>query len=130
MSLGVSCWIACACCCIPRRIVSPRKAENIFFIVCTIQCEDLILPKPQSFPSMVGKQLSSPARAFGVVLRRQRRARHLSQEALALEAGLQRNYVSLIELGRNQPTISTLLFKYRLTPAKVHIRRVTLLRLS
>jgi transcriptional regulator with XRE-family HTH domain len=57
---------------------------------------------------MVGKQLSSPARAFGVVLRRQRRARHLSQEALALEAGLQRNYLSLIELGRNQPTISTL----------------------
>ena len=31
----------------------------------------------------------------------------MSQEALAFEAGIQRNYVSLIELGRNQPTITT-----------------------
>jgi transcriptional regulator with XRE-family HTH domain len=55
---------------------------------------------------MVGNPDSSIAKAFGLVLRRQRKARGLSQEALALEAGVQRNYVSLIELGRNQPTIS------------------------
>ena len=32
----------------------------------------------------------------------------LSQEALALEADLQRNYISLIERGINQPTITTI----------------------
>lgn len=29
----------------------------------------------------------------------------MSQEQLAFKAGIQRNYLSLIELGRNQPTI-------------------------
>ena len=33
----------------------------------------------------------------------------MSQEALALEADLQRNYISLIERGVNQPTITTIL---------------------
>jgi transcriptional regulator with XRE-family HTH domain len=46
----------------------------------------------------------------------------LSQEALALDAGLQRNYVSLMELGRNQPTITTI-FKLatslKIKPAKL-----------
>ncbi len=32
----------------------------------------------------------------------------LSQEKLALEANIQRNYVSLIERGINQPTVSTI----------------------
>jgi transcriptional regulator with XRE-family HTH domain len=32
----------------------------------------------------------------------------LSQEALAYEAEVQRNFVSLIERGHNQPSISTL----------------------
>lgn len=32
----------------------------------------------------------------------------MSQEALALEANIQRNFVSLIERGRNQPTITTI----------------------
>jgi len=44
------------------------------------------------------------------VLRALRVERGLSQEALALEAGVQRNYVSLIERGVNQPTI-TIIFK-------------------
>ena len=43
-----------------------------------------------------------------MVLRDLRKARGLSQEELALEAGLQRNFVSLIELGHNQPSINTL----------------------
>jgi transcriptional regulator with XRE-family HTH domain len=59
---------------------------------------------------MVGIPDSSIAKAFGLVLRRQRKARGLSQEQLALDAGVQRNYVSLLELGRNQPTIS-IIFK-------------------
>jgi transcriptional regulator with XRE-family HTH domain len=55
---------------------------------------------------MVGKQKISSAEAFGMALRKLRRSSGLSQEELALEAGIQRNYVSLIELGRNQPTVS------------------------
>ena len=59
---------------------------------------------------MLGKQKPTPVDAFGFVLRRERKARNLSQEALALEAEVQRNYVSLMELGRNQPTV-TVIFK-------------------
>lgn len=56
---------------------------------------------------MLGKQKTTIFEVFGQVVRRQRKARGMSQEALAFEAGIQRNYVSLIELGRNQPTITT-----------------------
>ena len=58
---------------------------------------------------MLGKPDSDDlAIAFGRVLRRYRLSAGLSQEKLALEAGLQRNYISLLELGQNQPTITTL----------------------
>jgi transcriptional regulator with XRE-family HTH domain len=57
---------------------------------------------------MLGKTKTTPQKAFGLVLRRIRLKAGFSQEALALEAGLQRNYISLMELGRNQPTITTL----------------------
>ena len=59
---------------------------------------------------MLGKIKLQPSEAFGRVLRALRLERGLSQEALALEAGIQRNYVSLIERGINQPTI-TIIFK-------------------
>lgn len=52
--------------------------------------------------------------AFGKVLRRRRIAAGFTQEQLAHEAELQRNYVSLMERGINQPTITTLL---KLAPA-------------
>jgi transcriptional regulator with XRE-family HTH domain len=57
---------------------------------------------------MLGKLKAQPGAAFGRVLRTLRRERGLSQEGLALEADLQRNYVSLIERGINQPTITTI----------------------
>jgi transcriptional regulator with XRE-family HTH domain len=58
---------------------------------------------------MLGKpDADDLAVAFGRVLRRYRLSAGLSQEKLALEAGLQRNYISLLELGQNQPTITTL----------------------
>ena len=57
---------------------------------------------------MLGKTSIKPGEAFGRVLRTLRVERGLSQEALALEAGIQRNYVSLIERGVNQPTITTI----------------------
>jgi transcriptional regulator with XRE-family HTH domain len=55
---------------------------------------------------MLGEAID-PSAAFGIVLRRLRRQRGLTQEALGLEADVQRNFVSLIELGQNQPTITT-----------------------
>lgn len=57
---------------------------------------------------MLGKKKTPVDVAFGIVLRKVRKAANLSQEALALEADLQRNYISLIELGTNQPTITTI----------------------
>jgi transcriptional regulator with XRE-family HTH domain len=48
--------------------------------------------------------------AFGKVLRQRRKHLGLTQEQLAHEANVQRNYVSLIERGINQPTI-TIIFK-------------------
>jgi transcriptional regulator with XRE-family HTH domain len=57
---------------------------------------------------MVGKQKISPAEGFGIALRKLRKSSGLSQEELAFEAGIQRNFVSLIELGRNQPSITTI----------------------
>jgi transcriptional regulator with XRE-family HTH domain len=57
---------------------------------------------------MLGKLKTPPGEAFGRVLRFLRKERGLSQEGLALEADLQRNYVSLIERGINQPTVTTI----------------------
>ncbi len=57
---------------------------------------------------MLGKRKEQPNFAFGKVLRRLRIELGLSQEALALSADLQRNYISLMELGQNQPTITTI----------------------
>jgi transcriptional regulator with XRE-family HTH domain len=49
-----------------------------------------------------------PEVAFGQVLRGLRKRQSLSQEQLAHEAGLERNYISLLELGRNSASIKTL----------------------
>jgi transcriptional regulator with XRE-family HTH domain len=49
-----------------------------------------------------------PGQAFGQVLRSTRKAAGLTQEQLSLEAEVERNFVSLIERGINQPTIRVL----------------------
>ncbi|RZI23153.1 XRE family transcriptional regulator [Pseudomonas orientalis] len=46
--------------------------------------------------------------AFGRVLRQKRKDAGLTQEQLAHEADVQRNYVSLIERGVHQPTVAVL----------------------
>lgn len=55
-----------------------------------------------------------PEAAFGVILRELRKRQKLSQEALAHEAGLERNYVSLLELGRNSASVKII---FKLAPA-------------
>ena len=46
--------------------------------------------------------------AFGQVIRRLRQERGWSQEQLGFEAGVDRNYISLIELGKNSPSLKML----------------------
>lgn len=57
---------------------------------------------------MLVKQSVTVEDAFGRALRARRKALNLSQEGLALEAGVDRNFVSLLERGRNQPSLSTI----------------------
>lgn len=76
---------------------------------------------------MLGKKdKSNPGKAFGEILRELRKKAKLTQEQLAFEAGIERNYVSLIELGKNQPTITTL-FKLALA---LHIEPHRLIQLT
>lgn len=44
---------------------------------------------------------------FGEVLRRHRSAKHLSQEELASLAGVDRTFISRLERGIRQPTMTT-----------------------
>lgn len=47
-------------------------------------------------------------KAFGSALRDLRNQRAMSQEALALEAELARNYISQLELGSKSPSLRTI----------------------
>lgn len=47
--------------------------------------------------------------AFGRVLRRLRNEAGLTQETLGFEADLRRTYISILELGQQQPTLTTIL---------------------
>jgi transcriptional regulator with XRE-family HTH domain len=51
---------------------------------------------------------NSLEKAFGLVLRRLRQGRGLSQEALGFESGYHRTYISLLERGRKSPSLQTL----------------------
>ena len=55
-----------------------------------------------------------PEAAFGIVLRELRKQRGLSQETLAHDAGMERNYISLLELGRNSASVKMI---FKITPA-------------
>lgn len=60
--------------------------------------------------------------AFGKALRELRKARNLSQETLAFEAGLDRTYISLLELGQRSPTLDSMM-------ALCHALKITLTQL-
>lgn len=47
--------------------------------------------------------------AFGRVLRRLRESAGLTQEQVGFEAELRRTYVSILELGQQQPSLTTIL---------------------
>lgn len=53
-------------------------------------------------------------RAFGLALVDLRKRRRISQEALAIQAGMDRSYIGGLENGLHNPTLDTL---YRLCPA-------------
>ena len=57
---------------------------------------------------MSGSSSITPHAALGQALRAFRLAAGFSQEQLGLESGVQRNFISLIETGQNQPTITTI----------------------
>lgn len=47
--------------------------------------------------------------AFGKVLRQLRQDKGLSQEQLGFDADLRRTYVSILELGQQQPSLTTII---------------------
>lgn len=47
-------------------------------------------------------------KAFGQVLRETRKDRGISQEVLALNCGLDRTFISLLERGQRQPAMSSI----------------------
>jgi len=50
-----------------------------------------------------------PAAAFGKVLRQLRQEAGLTQEELGFQSDLRRTYVSILELGQQQPSLTTIL---------------------
>ncbi|WP_346779229.1 helix-turn-helix transcriptional regulator [Burkholderia sp. Ac-20365] len=54
------------------------------------------------------QNLEGAQETFGVLLRERRLAAGLTQEQLAFEASIRRNYVSMLELGQHQPTLTML----------------------
>ena len=73
---------------------------------------------------------TGPERAFGDALRQVRKRAGISQERLALDAGFDRTYVSLIERGIQSPTIRTvvrLAGALGVTPSEIVVRMEALL---
>jgi len=56
----------------------------------------------------MGKEKTAIEAIFGQVLRELRSKTGLSQEKLALEANLDRTYISLLERGLRQPSLKTI----------------------
>jgi transcriptional regulator with XRE-family HTH domain len=58
---------------------------------------------------MASMEIKDINQIFGDVLRRYRSDRNISQEELAFQAGVDRTFVSRLERGIRQPTITTLI---------------------
>lgn len=58
--------------------------------------------------------------AFGIVIKKYRLERSISQENLAFGAGLDRTFISLLERGKRRPTINTLFAISKVLEVKPH----------
>lgn len=58
---------------------------------------------------MASVEITDIGQIFGEVLRRYRLEKNISQEELAFQAGVDRTFVSRLERGIRQPTITTLI---------------------
>ncbi len=69
----------------------------------------------------------TPAQAFGKVLKHARKTNGSSQEQLALNCDLDRTFISLLERGQRQPTLTSILSiaKTLQTPADELIKQTT-----
>lgn len=67
------------------------------------------LEPSSSKSSCGGSNGSTCAAAFGVVLMRLRRQRSMTQQRLAVEADLDRTYISYLENGHRSPSLDTML---------------------
>ena len=57
----------------------------------------------------MGDKTRNPTEAFGQVLKELRARKGLTQEALALEAGTERNHISALERAEKGPSLGTIL---------------------
>lgn len=64
---------------------------------------------PNFFILLIKEVLLEPHQTFGIVLRRLRTEKGFSQLNFALECELDRTYISLLERGKRQPSLSTML---------------------
>lgn len=53
--------------------------------------------------------MNSHNKAFGQAIRELRKGKNQSQESLAFDAGFDRTYISLLELGQKSPTLDTIM---------------------
>lgn len=69
--------------------------------------------------------------AFGLVLRSLRVQAELTQEQLGFEAGLERNFISMLELGQRQPSLASVFkLSQALHVAPDHVVKLVKMRLS
>jgi transcriptional regulator with XRE-family HTH domain len=60
------------------------------------------------FPSIEEGEMLTIEAAFGAVIRELRKQKRFSQEDVAYESGLDRSFISLLETGRQQPSLVTI----------------------
>jgi transcriptional regulator with XRE-family HTH domain len=70
--------------------------------------EDKPKVKPDTACQLLLVKMANLERVFGVTLREIRLSKEMSQEALAFEAELTRNYISQLELGEKSPSLRSL----------------------
>ena len=66
------------------------------------------MPQLDVASSGTSKTKLDPSAAFGQLLRKHRLRRKMSQEALAAKSGYERAFISLIELGKTNPSLRSI----------------------